>query len=296
VDYFVYAVGVLLLCSLALFIKHAVFNRRPQKIGLIFALLAVPLFVVYYSDRSPWDIDQVRTTALDPLTRIGTDADINFTSDVSPAIVLLVLILAHLIVIQRLALKERLVKVLNPIATFLASAMFAAMFGGIIVTAYHRGWIGSLVVGVVYTLVYLGVLAILASLIEILVELVKLFYAWFKRWVLAISTLITRFISFVSSLAGRLGLTNLAEKIRQETATQENIYAQEQEMQDRELYAAYVRDRARQRRAAGKRLDLDTTDLETLNELARQEEAAKSAAPPPSQASAAGGGETPASA
>lgn len=274
-DYFVYAVGILLLCSLALFIKHAIFNKRPQKIGLIFAVLAVPLFVVYYSDRSPWDIDQVRTTTLDPLTRIGKDADITFESDISPAIVLLVLILAHLIVIQRLALRERLIKVLNPIATFLASAMFASMFGGIIVTAYHRGWVGSLVVGGVYTLVYLGALAILASLIEIVVELVKLFYAWIKRWILAISTFITRFVSFVSSLAGRLGLTNLAEKIRQETASQENIYAQEQEMQDRELYAAYVRDRARQRRASGKQLDLDTTDLETLNEMARQEEASK---------------------
>jgi hypothetical protein len=266
VDYLVYAVAFLLLGSVAMFIKHAIFNRRPQKVGLVFAILAVPLFAIYYSDRSPWNVDDLRR-ALDPLKNMN-GADLQFESDISPALILAVLVVVHLIIIQRLGMKERLRKVQSPIATFLASAMFATMFGGIVVSTFHRGYVGALIVGGVYTLVYLGALAVLASVVEIFVELSKLFVAWIKRWILALATLITRLFSFISSLAGRLGLTNLAERIRQETAEQETTYRQEQEMQDRELYAAYVRDRARQRRAAGKEPDVE---LEITGDLPRKD-------------------------
>jgi len=146
--------------------------------------------------------------------------------------------------------------------------MVATLFGAILVSTFHRGYVGALIVAGVYTLVYLGALAVLASVVEIFVELSKLFVAWMKRWVLAIATLITRLFSFISSLAGRLGLTNLAERIRKETQSQEQTYQVEQEMQDRELYAAFVRDRARQRRAAGKEPDVD---LEITGDMPRKD-------------------------
>ena len=53
-NYFVYAVAILLIISVALFVKAAIFDRRPQKTGLIAALLSVPLYMIYYNDRWPF--------------------------------------------------------------------------------------------------------------------------------------------------------------------------------------------------------------------------------------------------
>ena len=52
-NYLVYAVALLLLASVAIFVKAALFDKRPQKTGLILALLAIPLYLVYYNDRWP---------------------------------------------------------------------------------------------------------------------------------------------------------------------------------------------------------------------------------------------------
>src|SRR5690606_18111059 len=155
-------------------------------------------------------------------------------------------------------------------------AIAATMAGGILVSTFHWGWPGALAVAGVFALVYLGVLALLAAVLEVFLEIGRLIAAWLKRKVFTIATWITRAASFVSSLAGRLGLTSLAERIRQETAEQESIFAQEQEEQDRRLEDAYVRDRARRRAAAARR----------RNKRAAAEQAASAAAPAPAAAPA----------
>jgi hypothetical protein len=88
----------------------------------------------------------------------------------------------------------------------------------------------------------------LAALVEVVVEVCKLFAVWVKRKVFALATAITRASSWISSLSGRLGLTSLSDRIRADTLEQESIFVEEQEKQDRELYEAYLRDRARRRR------------------------------------------------
>jgi hypothetical protein len=104
------------------------------------------------------------------------------------------------------------------------------------------------VVGVVSALIYLGVVALLAALFDVFVALIQYFAVWIKRKVFALATRITRASSWISSLAGRLGLTSFADRIRADTMQQESRFLEEQEEQDRKLIEAYVRDRARRRR------------------------------------------------
>jgi hypothetical protein len=260
-----YAVAVLLLLAVALFVKVAIFSKRPQKIGLIYAVLAVPLFVIYYADRIPfWPAPlkadgtpnladhPAREWALLWLNRFQ-GANIGFVSDFAPAAIVAGLVLVQMTVFQRVAVRRRLQRIHDPIANFFAGAMTATMIGGILVSTFAWGWPGALIVAGVFALVYLGALALLAAVLEIFLEVAKLIAAWLKRKVFTIATWITRIASFISSLAGRLGLTSLVDRIRQETAEQESIFANEQEEQDRKLEDAYVRDRARRRAAARRR-------------------------------------------
>lgn len=263
-NYFVYAVAVLLLVAVALFVKVAVFDKRPQKLGLAFAVLSVPLFMIYYADRWPWGELPMRKAVgfLDNFDGANTA----FTSDFAPAYIAAALLLVHLTVLQRVAAGKRLERLQDPIATFFGSAVLATLVGGVLVSTFSWGWTGALIVGVVYTLVYLGALALLAAVIEILVELAKLVGVWLKRRAFAIATAITRGSSFISSLSGRLGLTRLADRIRAEKDGQEVIFAGEQDLQDKELYAAFLRDRASQRRMAGKSEEEVAAELKELSE------------------------------
>src|SRR5262245_60960876 len=105
----VFAVAALLLVSLILFIKVAIFNRRPQKLALVFILLATPLYLIYYDDRFRaifGDDFKVRNWArplIDKLPSGGGKFNPNFTSDITPAIMVGIILLFHLIVLQRLA-------------------------------------------------------------------------------------------------------------------------------------------------------------------------------------------------
>jgi hypothetical protein len=256
---------VLLLVSVILFIKAALFDKRPQKVGLVAILLSIPLYVTYFADRlplgaapvptdeSPLPFSNVRTRVLlQPLHSLNDRADVFFKSDISPLLIMAVILLVHMTVFQRVAVRRRLQRIHDPIATFLAVATLATLVGGGMVSAYHWGWQGALIVGGVFTLVYLGALALLAAVLELIVELSKLFMVWLKRKVFALATMITRTASWISSLGGRLVSRNLIERIREDTARQETIFAGEQDDQDRRLEDAYVRDRRRAAKRRGK--------------------------------------------
>ena len=258
-NYLVYAVGVLLLAAVFLFIKVVFFDKRPQKLGLLFILLAVPLYLVYYDDRFNEllpETNQLRMRPLagDLLRKYSEAADVDFTSDVAPAILVGLIILVHLTVFQRVAVRERLQRIHNPIATFFAGSAAATMVGGTVVSTFHLGWQGALGIGFGFALVYLGALALLAAIVEVTVELSKLIAVWIKRKIFALATLITRAASWISSLGGRLVSRALIERIRAETAAQEGTFLQEQDDQDQRLVEAYVRDRERRRMARQKAL------------------------------------------
>ena len=262
VTIFVYAVAVLLLISVGLYIKAALFDKRPQKIGLVAVLLSIPLYLTYFADRLPFGDHAGAGAALskfptrilvEPLRSFGVEgADVDFGSDFSPALIIAAIVLVHMTVFQRVAVRRRLQRIHDPIATFLAVATMATLVGGSVVSTFHWGWQGALIVGGAFTLVYLGALAIIAALVELFVELSKLFMVWLKRKVFASATLITRIASWISSLGGRLVSRNLIERIREDTARQESIFVGEQDDQDQRLEDAYVRDRRRAAKRRGK--------------------------------------------
>jgi len=245
-DILVYAVAVLLVASIALFIKAALFDRRPQKVGLLYSLLAAPLYLIYYDDRWPFG-DILMREAVEWLPKVE-GADTAFRSDLAPAAMVGGLLLVHLTVLQRVAVRQRIQRISDPIANFFAGSIVATLVGGTLVSTFHWGWQGAVIIGVVFSLVYLGALALLAAIVEIVVEVSKLISVWLMRKVFALATWITRISSWISSLSGRLGLNSLVERIRADKLEQEAIFQGEQETQDRELYEAYLRDRARRRR------------------------------------------------
>ena len=120
-NYVVYAIALLLLVAVALFVKVVFFDKRPQKVGLLFILLAVPLYLVYYNDRWPtfWGELNMRSLAT-PLENYTPQADVNFVSDIAPAGIVGLILLIHLTVFQRVAVRRRLQRIHDPIATFFA--------------------------------------------------------------------------------------------------------------------------------------------------------------------------------
>jgi hypothetical protein len=274
-SYVVYAVAVLLLGAVILFIKVVFFNKRPQKLGLVFILLAVPLYLIYYDDRFNQLLPQSNQLRMRPLAkafleRYNTNADFDFRSDIAPALMIGLILLVHLTVFQRVAVRERLQRIHNPIATFFAGSAAATLIGGTVVSTFHLGWQGALGIGAGFALVYLGALALLAAFVEIFVELSRLASVWVKRKIFALATLITRAASWISSLGGRLVSRALIERIRAETAAQEGTFVKEQDDQDQRLVEAYIRDRDRRRQARlramrAKHGDEDTNaDLRTV--------------------------------
>ncbi|MBV1852750.1 hypothetical protein [Catellatospora tritici] len=261
-DILVWTVAVVLLAAVAFFVKAVFFDKRPQKFAFALSILSIPLYLIYFADRWPWG-DLPMRKAVQWLDNFD-GADPGFDSSVAPAFIIGAVLLTHLVVLQRVAAGRRLERLQDPIATFFSSTVLAALVGGVLVSTFHWGWTGSVIVAVVYTLVYLGVLALLAAVIEILVELAKLLGVWLKRRAFLIATGITRGSSFVSSLAGRLGLTDMAEKIRAKRDGQEAIFVDEQDAQDKELYAAFLRDRAAQRRMAGRSEEEIAAEIQEL--------------------------------
>jgi hypothetical protein len=293
-SYVVYAVAVLLLAAVTLFIKVVFFNKRPQKLGLVFILLAVPLYLTYYDDRFNQLLpktNQLRMRPLaEPLKNYSPQADVSFNSDIAPALMVGFIVLVHLTVFQRVAVRERLQRIHNPIATFFAGSAAATMVGGTVVSTFHLGWQGAVGIGFGFALVYLGALALLAALVEVTVELSKLVTVWIKRKIFALATLITRAASWISSLGGRLVSRALIERIRAETAAQEGTFLQEQDDQDQRLVEAYVRDRERRRLARQKAMREklgDTGDfLAVTPALVTPADASPAAVPPPAPAPA----------
>jgi hypothetical protein len=269
--YVVYAVALLLLTSVILFIKVVFFNKRPQKMALVFMLLAVPLYLIYYDDRirnliprfeaRSWaDVLVGRWSATERF-------DPHFHSDITPAIMVGVILLFHMIVLQRLAARERLQRIANLTSTFFAGSTAATMLGGTIVSTFHLGWQGAVGIGVGFALIYLGALALFAALVELLAALAELAWVWIKRQVFKVATLITRAANWISSLGGRLVSRALIERIRAETAAQEGQFLKEQDDQDQRLIEAYIHDLERKRQARLKAMREKYGDEDSIAEL-----------------------------
>jgi hypothetical protein len=285
--YFVYAVAVFLLISIAMFVKTVFFNRRPQKMGLFFSLLAVPLLLIYYQDiwRQLWHTLDIRKWVLSPLSGYGIKAD--FPSVALPGIFIIGILLVHMFVLQRVAVRKRLERVHNPIANFFSGLVAATLIDATLVGVFDLGWIGAVIIAFVFVLVYLGIIALLAALLEVVVAILRYLFVWVKRKVFALATAITRASSWLSSLSGRLGLTSLADRINAETREQENVFVDEQESQDKALFEAYLRDRAHQRRLLqGSPLPPDPDDPAVLAAQAAQSQAALAPAPAPTASEA----------
>ena len=258
--YLVFAVALLLLASVAIFVKAALFDKRPQKTGLILSLLAIPLYLVYYNDRFTdlWhqfvnkDASLRMRDVVQPLSRIA-HGNPNFPSDIAPAGLVAVVLLTHIVVFQRVAVRRRLQRVHDPIANFFALTIIAILIGGTIVSTFALGWIGALVITGIFVLVFLGALALVGAIVEVVAALSQLFLVWLKRKVFTVATWITRVSSWISSLSGRLVSRAWIEQIREDTANQESLFLREQDTQDRALYEAYLRDRNRKRRILQKR-------------------------------------------
>lgn len=269
----VFAVALLLLTSVILFIKVVFFNKRPQKLALIFMLLAVPLYLIYYDDRfrniPGFDAFQARSWA-GPLVRQWSATerfDANFNSDITPAIMVGLILLFHMIVLQRLAARERLQRIANLTSTFFAGSTAATMLGGTIVSTFHLGWQGAVGIGVGFALIYLGALALFAAMVELLAALAELAWVWIKRQIFKIATLITRAANWISSLGGRLVSRALIERIRAETAAQEGTFIKEQDDQDQRLIEAYIHDLDRKRQARLKAMREKYGDEDSVAEL-----------------------------
>jgi hypothetical protein len=286
-DWVVYAIAVLLLASVGLFVKVVFFDKRPQKIGLLFILLAVPLYLVYYNDRWPTAWGELRMRGLaEPLKNYTPQADVNFVSDIAPAGMIALILLIHWTVFQRVNVRRRLQRIHDPIATFFAGSVAATMFGGTLVSTFHWGWIGAVSIAGGFALIYLGALALVAAIVELIAALAKLFGVYLKRKVFWVATMITRAASWISSLGGRLVSRALLEKIREDTAHQERVFLGEQDEQDRRLEDGYVRDRNRRRAARERaRLKQRKDDVEALD-FAPAAPAPTSPAPAPAPAPA----------
>jgi hypothetical protein len=271
--YVVYGVALLLLTSVILFIKVVFFNKRPQKMALVFMLLAVPLYLIYYDDRirliPGFDRFEMRSWAGPLVSRWSATErfDANFNSDITPAIMVGIILLFHMIVLQRLAARERLQRIANLTSTFFAGSTAATMLGGTIVSTFHLGWPGAVGIGVGFALIYLGALALFAALVELLAALAELAWVWIKRQVFKVATLITRAANWISSLGGRLVSRALIERIRAETAAQEGQFLKEQDDQDQRLIEAYIRDLERKRQARLKAMREKYGDEDSIAEL-----------------------------
>jgi hypothetical protein len=271
--YVVYAAGLLLLASVIVFIKVVFFNKRPQKLALVFMLLAVPLFLIYYDDRfrliPGFDRFEMRSWAGPLVSRWSATErfDADFHSDVSPAIMVGLILLFHMIVLQRLASRERLQRIANLTSTFFAGSTAATMLGGTIVSTFHLGWQGAVAIGLGFALIYLGALALFAALVELLAALAELAWVWIKRQIFKIATLITRAANWISSLGGRLVSRALIERIRAETAAQEGTFLKEQDDQDTRLIEAYIHDLDRKRQARLKAMREKYGDDDSIAEL-----------------------------
>jgi hypothetical protein len=209
--------------------------------------------------------------------------DPNFKSSFVPAIMVCAILLVHLIVVQRLAARPRLVRIANLTATFFGGSIAATMLGGTIVSTFHLGWPGAVGIGVGFALVYLGALALVAAMLELIVELAKLAGVWIKRKIFTLATLITRAANWISSLGNQLGFRALIDRIRAARAAQEGQYLQQQDDQDQRLLEAYIRDLDRKRqarlRAAREKLGED----DSIAELRAYVEGGGPAEPVPAQ-------------
>jgi hypothetical protein len=243
---FTYPLLVLLVVSVVLFAKHILVNkRRRQWPGLGMAILAVPLFALYYNDTAPFHEYPLRAV-VKPLAALA-HGNADFMSRPVPMAMIGGLYAVRVVVYLRLAVRsrrneinERLRRVNDRVGNFFAFTTVAILLGGMVVSMFALGWVGSVSVGAGFALLYMGVIGIFADALSLTAATSALGSVVLQRTLLWIATTITRPAVWAAGLyrAFRFNLRNLIRRIRAEEEHQRQALQGDHERGDDKLTRA----------------------------------------------------------
>ena len=109
-------------------------------------------------------------------------ADTAFASAAARAIVAAALLIIHVLPIWiAVTTTDDVARIRNSSRPSSTARSRRRSLPGSMVSTFHWGWVGAVLAGVTYLLVYLGWLAVLATLGELVVALLRLLAVWFKR-------------------------------------------------------------------------------------------------------------------
>jgi len=196
------AVGVALFGSLVLFVL-GVLNERPEWLGLLFSVLAVLLYLVYYSDVlfSPHALPR---DLVKPLALFGP-LNSGFRSTATIAVILVPVYALRIAIYVRVFSDAKVTHVADRVANFAAGVTAAILLGGTLDSALHGGWV--LVFAYASAIVSAYVLtAILGDLQELARSELPLLWVRIKRKVSTVTTEVAKTLTVIASLHERFGL------------------------------------------------------------------------------------------
>lgn len=238
--------GALLLSSV-LFVKGAVIDRELKTSGLMFSWVALALFAIYYSDRSPLDWSRLRSLVsfLDFIPGASTD----FRSSSAPLLLLTLLYVVRGVVFFRTAWRRRVAHVGFPIANLAAGSAFAITLGALVDSLFRWGWVGATVMTALAIISYLGAVGLMRGLMEVSRELASYALIRGKRAYLWLSTRVVRFAAYLAALSQRLvpNLDRVARSLKGKVREEEAKYQEQGRQEDEGLAEAHARYRERQR-------------------------------------------------
>jgi hypothetical protein len=241
-----YVVPLLLIGSVLLFSKAVFYNRRPQRLGLLLAVLAVPLFALYYNDRPPFTAVSLRQY-LSPIAGIS-HGHIDFMSIVWPAIAIAAIYVVRVLVYQRLSdrwrLRVRLRRVNDRAANFFAGGTAVLLVCSVLDSFYSWGWVGAVILGSVAGLFFLGAVGTFSAVVELMAASARYVGAWLKRRALSVTYAVVRAVAWIAALSRRL-VPNLEAAVERVDAGTSALTAETervQETQDDRLEEQYARD------------------------------------------------------
>jgi hypothetical protein len=241
-----FAVPLLMVGSVVFFAKAALYNRRRQKIGLLLAALAVPMFVLYYSDREPF-LGLGFRQILEPISQLD-NGDPNFRSSDIPAMAIAAVYVLRVLVHQRLSvrwrLRARLRKVNDRVANFFAGATATLLACSIVDSVFAWGWVGAAALGSVSALIFLGAIGTFSALVELGVASARYLATWVRRRVITITFAVVRTVAWLAALSQRL-VPNLQAAVTKVELGATNLSVEVQRVQDAQddkIEEAYERD------------------------------------------------------